>query len=79
MTTLPLDQAIENIYTSLHANNADIDQHIAALRAALAAAGQTEAIFDPTRLAQNNRPGRRLMETYFAKRGVKIAFKAAAA
>jgi hypothetical protein len=76
MTALPLPQAIENIYTSLQANNDNLDAHIAALKEALTAAGQKEAVFDPARLAQGNRQGRRLMESYFAKRGVKVAFKA---
>lgn len=76
MTALPLTQAIENIYTSLLANNDNLDAHIDALKAALTAAGQKEAVFDPARLAQGNRHGRRLMESYFTKRGVKVAFKA---
>ena len=74
MSALPLPQAIENIYTSLHANNQDLEQHIAALKAALAAAGQKEAIFDPKRLAQGNRQGRKLMQAFFRQRGVAVTF-----
>jgi len=77
MSALPLPQAIENIYTSLHANNMDLEQHIAALKAALTAAGQKEAVFDPARLAQNNRQGRKLMQAFFRKRGVTVEFKGA--
>lgn len=76
MTALTLEQATENIYTSLHNNNEDIDAHIAALKAALAAMGGKEAVFDPARLAQSNRQGRKMMESYFKKRGVAISFKA---
>jgi len=74
MAALTLEQAIENIYTSLGNNNDDIDTHIAALKFALAAKGQKEAIFNPARLAQNNRQGRKIMEAYFRKRGVEVTF-----
>lgn len=77
MTTLTPEQAIENVYTSLHNNNLDIDDHIDALKAALAGAGQKVAVFDPARLAQNNRQGRKMMESDFKKRGVTVEFKAA--
>lgn len=77
MTALTVEKAIENIYASLHNNNEDIDAHIAALKAALTAAGQKAAVFDPAKLAQGNRQGRKMMESYFAKRGVAVEFKAA--
>lgn len=76
MTALTLEQAIENIYTSLHNDNADIDTHIKQLKAALAAAGQKEAVFEPARLVQNNRQGRKMMQSYFKKRGVNVSFAA---
>lgn len=79
MTALSLEQAIENIYTSLHQGNQDLDAHIAALKTALAAAGQKVVTFDTARLAQSNRQGRKLMESYFRKRGVAVAFEAKAA
>ena len=44
-------QATESIYTSLRADNADIDAHIATLKAALTREGVKQAVFDPTRLA----------------------------
>jgi len=72
MTTLT--QAIENIYTSLDNNNDNIDGHIVALKEALATAGEKEAVFQPSRLAQNNRQGRKMMESYFKKRGVVVKF-----
>lgn len=69
--------AIERVYDSLQADNADLDQHIATLKAALAEAGQKEAVFDPARLAQGNRSGRKLMQAYFRQRGVKVTFSGA--
>lgn len=79
MTVLTVAEATENIYASLHDNNRDLDQHIAGLKAALAAAGQAGAVFDPARLAQNNRQGRKLMQAYFRQRGVTVSFTPAAA
>ena len=70
MSDLTLNEAIDNIYTSLRENNADIDVHIAALKAAMAKEGAKEAVFDPAKLAQNNRQGRKMMQSYFKKRGV---------
>jgi mevalonate pyrophosphate decarboxylase len=75
MSELTLDQAIDNIYASLEDNNRDIDEHIAALKGAMATAGAKEAVFDPARLAQNNRQGRKTMQAYFRQRGVKVEFK----
>jgi hypothetical protein len=69
-------EAIDSVYASLQANNADIDAHIAALKAALAREGMKEAVFDPTKLAQNNRSGRKLMQAYFRQRGVSVKFSA---
>jgi hypothetical protein len=72
--TLTLDQATNAIYESLERDNEDIDLHVANLKSALIAAGKKEAVFSPERLAQNNRQGRKLMQSYFAKRGVKVVF-----
>jgi hypothetical protein len=74
MSDITVAAAIEAIYASLKADNADLDQHIAVLRKALAAEGLSTATFDPKRLAQNNRQGRKLMQSYFRKRGVEVAF-----
>jgi hypothetical protein len=35
-----------------------------------------EAVFDPARLVQNNRSGRKLMQAYFRQRGVTVKFSA---
>ena len=69
-------EATDAIYASLQADNADLDAHIATLKAALAREGMKEAVFDPTRLAQNNRSGRKLMQAYFRQRGVSVRFSA---
>lgn len=76
MSALSLNDAIEAIYTSLANDNEDIDLHIANLKAALAAEGLKEAVFKPERLEQNNRAGRKMMQSYFKKRGVKVVFEA---
>lgn len=76
MSEPTVSQAIDSIYASLQSNNADIDVHIAALKAALTREGLKEAVFDPTRLAQNNRSGRKLMQAYFRQRGVSVTFSA---
>ncbi|MGN7291838.1 hypothetical protein [Rhizobium sp. SAFR-030] len=70
-------EATDRIYQSLQADNADIDMHIAALKAALAREGLKEAVFDPAKLVQNNRSGRKLMQAYFRQRGVTVTFSAA--
>jgi len=62
--------ATNRIYESLQADNADI----ATLKAALTRAGLKEAVFDPARLVNNNRSGRKLMQSYFRQRGVTVKF-----
>ena len=69
-------EATDSIYTSLQANNADIDAHIATLKAAMIREGMKEAVFDPAKLAQSNRSGRKLMQAYFRQRGVSVTFSA---
>ena len=76
MSDVTLAQAIDNIYASIKANNEDLDTHIAALKAAMASEGVKEAVFDPAKLAQGNRQGRKLMQAYFRKKGVTVAFSA---
>jgi hypothetical protein len=69
-----LEDATNRIYESLQADNADIDLHIATLKAALTGAGLKEAVFDPARLVQNNRSGRKLLQAYFRQRGVTVTY-----
>jgi hypothetical protein len=68
-------EATDRIYASLQADNAELDTHIASLKAAMAREGVKEAVFDPEKLAQNNRSGRKLMQAYFRQRGVKVGFE----
>ena len=74
MTDPTVSDAINRIYESLQADNADIDLHIVTLKAALARAGLKDAVFDPAKLVQNNRSGRKLMQAYFRQRGVTVKF-----
>ena len=76
MSDLTLAQATDNIYTAIKNNNEDLDLHIAALKAAMAREGAKEAVFEPAKLAQSNRQGRKIMQAYFKKKGVAVAFTA---
>lgn len=76
MSTISLDDAIEAIYTSLQNDNDGLEGHIKDLKAALVASKTKEALFDPARLVQNNREGRKRMQSFFKKRGVVVKFKA---
>ncbi|NCT41207.1 MAG: hypothetical protein GW778_06065 [Alphaproteobacteria bacterium] len=71
-----LEDAKEAVYASLNADNEDIDAAIADLKTAMNEAGEKEAVFVPERLSQNNRAGRKMMQSYFKKRGVKVVFEA---
>ena len=77
MSEQSLAEAREAIYASLAADNAELDTHIANLKQAMAREGAKEAVFDPSRLAQNNRTGRKTMQAYFRQRGVKVVFAGA--
>jgi hypothetical protein len=74
MSDLSVEEAKEAIYQSMIDDNEDIDLHITNLKTALKAVGEKEAVFEPARLAQNNRQGRKHMQSYFKKRGVKVVF-----
>jgi len=69
-----LEEAKEAVYASLDADNEGIDLAIADLKAAMLAEKVNEAEFAPERLTQNNRAGRKMMQSYFKKRGVKVVF-----
>lgn len=77
MSELSVAEAKEAIYASLAADNADLDIAIANLKRAMAAEGVKEAEFETSRLAQNNRAGRKTMQAYFRQRGVKVVFAGA--
>ena len=74
MPDLTVTEAIESIYASLRDDNRDLNTHIAALKAALAREGRREAVFDPAKLAQNNRQGRKRLQAYFRQHGVTVSF-----
>ena len=70
-----MKNAIEAIYASLENDNEDLEVKIKELKSAMNTANIKEAIFDPTRLVQGNREGRKRMQSVFKKRGVKVVFK----
>lgn len=74
MSDLTLAEATANIYTSLQADNADLDLHIAALKSAMTREGAKEAVFETSKLAQPNRQGRKLLVAYFRKKGIAVSF-----
>ena len=74
MSDITVSDAIEAIYASLKNDNEELDAHIAALKGAMAREGVKEATFETSRLAQPNRQGRKLMQSYFRKKGVAVAF-----
>jgi len=76
VSELTLNQAIDNIYQSIQNDNEELDSHIAALKAAMAREGVKEAVFEPGKLAQSNRQGRKIMQSYFRKKGVTVSFSA---
>lgn len=76
MSDLTLSEAMDNVYTSLKTDNHELDLHITALKSAMLREGAKEAVFEPSKLAQNNRQGRKLMQSYFRKKGVAVTFAA---
>ena len=75
LINMSLQSAIDAIYTSLQNDNEDIDKHIAVLKTTMAESGTKEAVFQSSKLPINNRSGRKTMQAYFAKRGVKVSFE----
>jgi len=74
MNATTVSEAIDAIYVSLQSDNEELDARIAALKAAMAREGVKEAAFETARLAQPNRQGRKLMQSYFRKKGVAVSF-----
>ncbi|MBX2834330.1 MAG: hypothetical protein KTR28_05090 [Micavibrio sp.] len=72
--TLSVEKAKDAVYQSLEMNNQDIDFHIANLKEAMREEGTKSVEFAPSKLAQNNRAGRKMMQSYFKKRGVNVTF-----
>lgn len=76
MTHITSEQALENIYVSLKNNNEGLDAHILALKIALYAKGTKTIAVDTTKIPEPNRQGRKLMQSYFRKRGIEVTFTA---
>lgn len=71
---MTVHDALEKIYESLANDNVELDAAIKDLKTALTEEGLKEALVEPSRLAQNNRQGRKLMQSYFKKKGVTVTF-----
>jgi hypothetical protein len=69
-----IKQALEAVHAALDANNTGLDASIAALKIALAENGEKNVSMEKERLPQNNRQGRKMLQTYFKKRGVTVVY-----
>ena len=65
---------LDAIYASLANENEGLDEHIQSLKQSLAKEGKTSVMMQKERLAVNNRQGRKLLQSYFKKRGVTVEF-----
>ncbi len=74
MSDVTVSEVVEAIYASIQNDNKELDGHIAALKAAMAREGLKEATFETAKLVQPNRQGRKLMQSYFRKKGVEVGF-----
>lgn len=74
MSQLSIAEALEPVYASLLNENHEIDLAIADLKSAMKANDQKDVVMDPLRIAQNNRQGRKTLQSYFKKRGVSVNF-----
>ena len=71
---MTVKDALEKVHASLNENNKDLDACIGELKAALQAAGEKHVTMEKERLPQNNRQGRKMLQTYFKKRGVTVEY-----
>jgi hypothetical protein len=74
VSDITVSEAIDAIYASIQNDNEELDTQIATLKAAMAREGLKEATFETAKLVQPNRQGRKLMQSYFRKKGVSVAF-----
>ena len=72
---MSVEQATEAVYESMINENDGIDDRIKELKAAMKDEGVKKATFDPARLVQNNREGRKRLQSYFKRQGVVVEFK----
>ncbi len=66
--------ALDEVHAALNNDNEGLDEKIAALKIALVAKGDKTVTMDQTLLPQNNRQGRKMLQTYFKKRGVVVVY-----
>ena len=74
MSESSVAEVMERVYESMREDNKDIDLCIADLKAAMNREGVKEVQVETEKLVQNNRQGRKTMQAYFKKRGVKVSF-----
>ena len=75
MSTNTLEQATEGLYTALNSDElSEIDTALIALRSELDKVNEKSIEIEPTRLPNNTRQGRRMLQSYSAKRGIKVTF-----
>lgn len=74
MTNAAINKALEDIYASLENNNEGLDALILKLKILLRAENLKSVEVDATKIPQPNRQGRKVMQSYFQKRGVVISF-----
>lgn len=67
-------EALEKVHASLNDNNVGLDETIVVLKTAMVAAGEKTVTMVKERLPQNNRQGRKMLQTYFKKRGVLVEY-----
>lgn len=74
MAKSKFETAMEDVYTALAADNEGLEDQLKILRDVMREGGEKVAIFDTSRLPNNTRQGRKMMQTYFKKRGVPVEF-----
>jgi len=74
MTDEALNKKLEDIYASINNENENLDPLILELKILLHARGTKTVEVDSAKLVQPNRQGRKMMQSYFKKRGVEVTF-----
>ena len=74
MTDDALNAKLNDIYASINNDNENLDALILELKILLHARGMKSAVIDNAKLVQPNRQGRKMMHSYFKKRGVDLTF-----
>jgi hypothetical protein len=69
-----ITKALEPVYTALNADNEGLEPAIGGLKIALDAAGTKAVTMEKDKLVHNNRQGRKLLQSYFRKRGIEVSF-----